>query len=276
MTDAPDVDGLDLDALLELAAAAARAGGEIVARSFDDPPVARSKAVGDWVSDVDTSSERAVRAILTEAAPTIPVFGEEEGGERAALGWLVDPLDGTTNFLHHFPVVGVSIGLVVDSKPVVGVVHAPILCDTYTAVRGGGAHRNGERLAVSTRPPEEAVCATGFPFRRAELLAGYLPSFESALAAFEDLRRAGAASLDLAWVAAGSFDGYFELALGPWDVAAGALLVEEAGGRVTDWDGDGTAWLDSGNIVVGNSAVHARILDIVGPGPAGADGQSPA
>ncbi len=263
-------DALDLDAMLAVAVSAAAAGGEIVARSFDDPPVARAKAVGDWVSDVDTSSERAVRAILTEAVPTIPVFGEEEGGERAALGWLVDPLDGTTNFLHHFPVVGVSIGLVADGRPIVGVVHAPMLGDTYTAVRDGGAHRNGHRLAVSTRGPEQAVCATGFPFRRADLLSGYLPSFEAALDAFEDLRRVGAASLDLAWVASGSFDGYFELALGPWDVAAGALLVEEAGGRVSDWTGDRGAWLDSGNIVVGNPRVHERILDIVRrvpPGP---------
>ncbi len=118
---------------------------------------------------------------------------------------------------------------------------------------------------MSTRLPEAAVCATGFPFRRADLLPGYLPSFERALDSFEDLRRAGAASLDLAWVASGSFDGYFELALGPWDVAAGALLVEEAGGRVSDWTGDPGEWLDSGNIVVGNPAVHARILDIVRP-----------
>jgi myo-inositol-1(or 4)-monophosphatase len=266
---------LDLEMLLAAAVSAAAAGGEIVARSFDDPPVARAKAVGDWVSDVDTSSERAVRAILTEAAPGIPVFGEEEGGERGALGWLVDPLDGTTNFLHHFPVVGVSIGLVADGQPIVGVVQAPMLGDVYTAVRGGGAHRNGQRLAVSERPPEQAVCATGFPFRRADLLPGYLPSFEAALDAFEDLRRAGAASLDLAWVASGSFDGYFELALGPWDVAAGALLVEEAGGRVSDWSGDPDAWLDSGDIVVGNPGVHDRILDIVRPGPTGSVRPSP-
>ena len=269
-------DPLDLDALLELAIAASLAGGEIVARSFDDPPEARVKAVGDWVSDVDTSSERAVRSILTEAAPTIPVFGEEEGGQRAALGWIVDPLDGTTNFLHHFPVVGVSIGLVADGEPIVGVVHAPMLGDIYTAVRGGGAHRNGDRLSVSRRAPEQAVCATGFPFRRADLLPGYLPSFEAALAAFEDIRRAGAASLDLAWVASGSFDGYFELALGPWDVAAGALLVQEAGGRVSDWNGDDGSWLDTGNIVVGNPAVHTRILDIVATGPWGSGRTSPA
>jgi myo-inositol-1(or 4)-monophosphatase len=265
---------LDLDALLELALVAARAGGDIVARSYDDPPAARSKAEGDWVSDVDTSSERAVRALLTEGAPDIPVFGEEEGGERGALGWLVDPLDGTTNFLHHFPVVGVSIGLVADGRPVVGVVHAPMLGDTYTAVRGGGAHRDGRRLAVSDRPPEQAICATGFPFRRSDLLPSYLPSFEAAITTFEDLRRAGAASLDLAWVAAGSFDGYFELALGPWDVAAGALLVEEAGGRVTDWAGDPGGWLDTGNIAVGNPRVHEAILDIVRPGPPAA-GTSP-
>ena len=265
---------LDLDALLELAVAAARAGGEIVARSYDDPPAARAKAAGDWVSDVDTSSERAVRSLLVEGAPGIPVFGEEEGGERGPLGWLVDPLDGTTNFLHRFPVVGVSIGLVAEGRPVVGVVHAPMLGDTYTAVRGGGARRDGVPLTVSERPPEQAVCATGFPFRRADLLPDYVPKLEAALGRFEDLRRAGAASLDLAWVAAGSFDGYFELALGPWDVAAGALLVEEAGGKVTDWRGDPDGWLDTGDIVVGNPQVHAAILEVVGCGPGA--GTSPA
>jgi myo-inositol-1(or 4)-monophosphatase len=203
-----------------------------------------------------------VRGALLAAEPEIPVFGEEEGGERAALGWLVDPLDGTTNFLHGFPVVGVSVGLVASGRPVVGVVHAPLLGTTYTAIRGGGAACNGEPLHVSTRPPAQSVCATGFPFRHPELRAGFVGTFARALEAFEDLRRAGAASLDLAWTAAGVFDGYFELALGPWDVAAGALLVREAGGVVTDWAGDPDAWLDSGDIVVGNPAVHRRILDV--------------
>lgn len=259
----PAADAGDLSAHLRAGLDAARAGGEIITTSFGDPANVRSKAPGDWVSDTDTASERAVRAVLGRASPQIPVFGEEEGGERAALGWIVDPLDGTSNFLHRFPIVGVSIALVADGRPVVGVVHAPLLDTTFTAVAGGGAYCDGQRISVSGREPGSAICATGFPFRHAELRPRYLPVLHRAIECFEDLRRAGAASLDLAWTAAGVFDGYFELALSPWDVAAGALLVREAGGVVTDWTGDDRRWLDSGNIVVGNPVVHSQILEIV-------------
>jgi myo-inositol-1(or 4)-monophosphatase len=256
--------GLDLDALLAAAVVAAQVGGAVVRESFGNRGTAiRAKGPGDWVSDIDTASETAVRASLARDAPGVAFFGEELGGDRADVGWLVDPLDGTANFLHGFPIVGVSIGLVVRGEPVVGVVNAPMLGDVYTARRGGGAFCNGERLSVSTRPLGQAICATGFPFRaKRERLGEYLPVFEAALVAFEDMRRAGAASLDLAWTAAGVFDGYFEQALGPWDVAAGALLVREAGGRVTDWSGDERAWLTSGDVVVGGPEVHARILEL--------------
>ncbi len=249
--------------LLPAAERAARAGGEIVARHFAEVPVGlRTKAPGDYVSEVDTRSEDVIRAALLEAAPEVPVFGEERGGARADLGWLVDPLDGTANFLHRFPVVAVSVALVADGRPVLGVVHAPLLGETYTAVRGEGAWRGGERLAVSARTPDTAICATGFPFRRKDLLPRYLATFEAALARFEDLRRPGSAALDLAWVAAGSFDGFFELALGPWDVAAGGLLIQEAGGIVTDWTGDDRAWLDSGDILAGSPAVHEELREL--------------
>jgi myo-inositol-1(or 4)-monophosphatase len=225
---------------------------------------AQAKAPGDWVSEVDTHSERLVRSVLLDGAPGIPVHGEEEGGERAAVGWLVDPLDGTANFLHAFPVVGVSIALVVEDDPVVGVVHAPLLDETYWATADGGAWRDGTRLEVSVRAVESAICATGFPFRKKrERLDEYFPVFERALRTFEDLRRAGSASLDLAWSAAGVFDGYFEQALAPWDVAAGALLVREAGGVVTDWQGDERAWLHTGDIVAAAAPIHARILDLI-------------
>ena len=253
---------LDLTHLVGVAERAARIGGEIVSASFGDPSNVREKAPGDWVSDVDTASEHAVRDALAEGAPGIAFFGEESGGERAPLGWLVDPLDGTANFLHGFPAVGVSVGLVLDGRPIVGVVHAPLLGDTYCATAGGGATRNGEPLAVSTRAPEDAIPATGFPFRRKDRLSAYLDVFHQTFEAVEDLRRAGAASLDLAWTAAGVFDGFFELALGPWDVAAGALLVREAGGVVTDWTGDPDAWLGSGDIVAAPPRVHARLLEI--------------
>jgi myo-inositol-1(or 4)-monophosphatase len=254
---------LDLPSLLRAAEHAASAGGSIVAEHFGAAGNVREKAPGDWVSDVDTSSEAAVRASLERDWPSLPVFGEEGGGVRGDVGWLVDPLDGTANFLHGFPAVGVSVALVEHGVPVVGVVHAPLLGITYTAYRGSGGFSNGEPMTVSARDAERAICATGFPFRaKADRLDEYLPVFEAALRRFEDLRRAGSASLDLAWTAAGVFDGYFEQALGPWDVAAGALLVREAGGVVTDWSGDDRAWLTSGDIVVGSPALHAALLEL--------------
>jgi myo-inositol-1(or 4)-monophosphatase len=260
------VSDLDLDQLLAAAVAAARTGSDIVRNAFGAARNVVAKAPGDWVSDADMKSERAVRASLLAAAPDIPVVGEEEGGRRATLAWLVDPLDGTANFLHHFPVVAVSIALVDDGEPIVAVVDAPMLGETYTAARGAGAWRGDERLTVSERGPEEAIVATGFPFRKKrERLEEYFPVFERALRTFEDLRRAGAAALDLAWCAAATFDGYFEQALGPWDVAAGALLVREAGGVVTDWTGDDRAWLDSGDVVAGSPEMHNQIIEVIAP-----------
>jgi myo-inositol-1(or 4)-monophosphatase len=251
----------ELDELLRAAETAARIGGRVVAESYGGTRRPREKAPGDWVSDVDVASEAAIRAELERLVPGIPFFGEEGGGELGRVGWIVDPLDGTANFLHRFPAVGVSVALVEDGRPTVGVVHAPLLGETHAARRGGGASRDGAPVRVSARAPAQAICATGFPFRaKADRLPSYLPVFEGALVEFEDLRRAGSASLDLAWTAAGTFDGYFEQALGTWDVAAGGLLVEEAGGVVTDWEGDDRAWLLSGDIVAGPPDVHARLL----------------
>ncbi len=255
---------LDLDHLLAVAVDAAVAAGGIVRNAFGVPENVREKGPGDLVSDADFASERSIREALTRAAPGLAFVGEEEGGERADVGWFVDPLDGTANFVHGFPVVGVSIALVVDGEPVLGVVHAPMLGDLYSARSGGGAFHNGERIHVGDRPVASAICATGFPFRaKRERLDEYFPVFERALRDFEDLRRAGSASLDLSWTAAGVFDGYFEQSLGTWDVAAGGLIVREAGGVVTDWRGDERAWLRSGDIVAGPPAVHARILSII-------------
>jgi myo-inositol-1(or 4)-monophosphatase len=178
-------------------------------------------------------------------------------------------LDGTTNFLHRFPAVAVSVALVEDGRPVVGVVHAPFLDETYRAARGGGAQVTRgagapeEPLGVSDRPVEQGVVGTGFPFRRKDLLPRYLATMTRALERFEDLRRPGAAALDLAWVASGVFDGFFELSLNAWDVAAGALLIEEAGGVVTDWNG-GDGYL-AGDILAGSPPVHAALLELARP-----------
>jgi myo-inositol-1(or 4)-monophosphatase len=253
---------LDLDALLLTATSAAEAGAAIVLAAFGDASNVRTKGPGDWVSDADTSSEHAIRDLLHDAAPELAFFGEETGGERADVGWFVDPLDGTANFVHGFDAVGVSVGLVRDGAPIVGVVFAPLL--------GGGTTCNGEPVRISERDPEQAICATGFPFRaKRDRLPEYFPVFERALLTFEDLRRAGSASLDLSWSAAGVYDGYFEQALGTWDVAAGALLVREAGGVVTDWQGDDRDWLRSGDVVAGSGPVHERLLELIaGPGRA--------
>lgn len=253
---------MSLDSLLQIADSAASAGSAVVRSAFR---VTRNdvhaKAAGDWVSEADLASEDAIRAVLERATPDIPVLGEERGGTRAERGWLVDPLDGTTNFLHEFPAVGVSVALVDGGRPVVGAVHAPLLDERFLAAEGLGATRNGVRLTVSARPPARAIVATGLPFRgHKPRLTQYLPVFERILRATEDVRRVGAASLDLAWTAAGVWDGYFELNLGPWDLAAGAVLVREAGGIVTDWSGDPTAWLASGDVVAGPPAVHAELI----------------
>jgi myo-inositol-1(or 4)-monophosphatase len=252
---------LDLDACLVTAERAARAGGEVVRSYFGRAGDIREKAPGDWVSAADLASETAVRLVL-DRDTALPVFGEEAGGEDFDTGWLVDPLDGTANFLHGFDAVAVSVGLIEHGVPVAGVVYAPLLDRCFAAARGRGAFRDGARIGVSTRAPGQAIVATGFPFRRKELLGRYERALGAALRRFEDLRRPGAASLDLCWTAEGVFDGFFELRLGPWDVAAGAVVVREAGGVVTDWDGDETAFVRSGDILAGPPAVHAALREI--------------
>jgi myo-inositol-1(or 4)-monophosphatase len=225
-----------------------------------------SKGPGDYVSEVDVASESAMCEALAGEAPDIAFFGEEHGGDRGELGWVVDPLDGTANFLHAFPLVGVSVALVEAGRPVVGVVHAPMIGETYSGARGHGAHRDGRRLRVADREVAHAICATGFPFRIKHRLSDYRRVFDGAFTAFEDLRRPGAASLDLAWTAAGVFDGFFELGLGAWDVAAGALLIQEAGGVVTDWAGNEADWLGSGDILAAPAPVHEVLLELAQAG----------
>lgn len=250
--------------LVSIASEAARVGGTtILAAGRTREGV--EKSAGDYVTAVDGASERAIAEFLSQVTPDIPLVGEERGGITTDRYWLVDPLDGTTNFLHGFPIVAVSVALVEEGRPTVGVVHAPFLRETYAAAAGLGAtveraDDTSEQLAVARRPIERAVVGTGFPFRHKEVLPRYYRALYAALERFEDLRRPGAAALDLAWVAAGVFDGFFELALGPWDVAAGAVLIQEAGGTITDWSGSPDVL--SGNILAGSSAVHAELLRI--------------
>lgn len=256
----------DLEGLRQIAREAALMGGRVV-RSGNPPRQGEGKGLpGDWVTWVDLASETAIREYLASVTPDIPFRGEETGGRSDGLHWVVDPLDGTTNFMHGFFAVGVSVALVDGSSVLAGAIHAPSLGDVWHASRGGGAiwerpDREPEPCRVGSRPPEQAIVATGFPFRRKERLPGYLRVMGAALERFEDLRRPGAASLDLAWTACGVFDGFFELGLAAWDVAAGGLLVQEAGGRVSGWDG-GDGWLD-GDILAGSPEVHGALLELV-------------
>jgi myo-inositol-1(or 4)-monophosphatase len=255
-----------LEDLRDLAAAAAETGGRIVREGVDAGVEASDKGrPGDYVTEVDLASERAIRELLARETPEVSVVGEEGGGEPGARHWLVDPLDGTVNFLHGFWAVGVSVALVEDGRPVAGAVHAPFLATTWTASVGGGAWRRqgdgpAEPIRVGEREVERAVVGTGFPFRHKELVPRYLEAFRAAFGRFEDLRRPGAAALDLAWVADGTFDGFFELSLRAWDVAAGAVLIREAGGVVTDWSG-GPGFL-RGDILAGSPGVHAALLEV--------------
>jgi len=256
----PPASGADSRQLLRQAEEAAALGGRIVASRFGRPGahVEAKGRTGDGVSTVDRESEAAIRDFLQHATPDISVLAEEGGGRRGEAYWAVDPLDGTTNFLLGFPVVAVSVALVQDEQPSVAAVRAPLLGLSFSAARGRGAWCDGDRMRVSERPVARAIVATALPFRDRSILPRYLPVLEAVFDRVEDIRRPGAAALDLAWVAAGVFDGYFELNLSVWDVAAGALLVQEAGGAVTDWDG-GSNYL-SGNVMAGSPATHAVLL----------------
>ena len=247
----------------QLARRAALAGGAVVAAARSEPLATQEKGAGDYVTQVDTESEAVIVGLLAAETPDIPVHAEEGGGATGSRYWVVDPLDGTTNFMHGFPVVGVSVALVEDGRPVAGCVHAPFLAETYVAERGLGAWRERagwapSRLSVSDRPVDHAIVGTGFPFRNAALHERYISMMTAALLRFEDLRRPGAAAMDLAWVAAGVFDGFFELGLSQWDVAAGGLLIQEAGGTVSDWEAGG-GWL-GGDILAGSAGVHAALV----------------
>jgi myo-inositol-1(or 4)-monophosphatase len=234
------------------------AGGQVVRER--PPGRLELKGRADYVTEVDRAAERAIRRILDSEAPGVSIVGEEYGGETAPVHWLVDPLDGTVNFMHGLPIVGVSVALIRDGRPMAGAVHAPFLGTTWTAARGQGADQDGRPVRVSDAGPEDAVVGTGFPFKSKHRLPEYLKVFIPALERFEDLRRPGAVALDLAWVASTVLDGFFELGLSPWDVAAGALLIEEAGGVVTDWAG-GVDYL-SGDVLAGNSAIHKTLLGL--------------
>lgn len=252
------------DDLLAIAIDAARAGGEILLRLYGGSDLgAEEKAKNDLVSRADRESEAAIVARIRSAFPGHSILAEEGGrlaGERDGLEWIIDPLDGTTNYLRGVPFFCVSIAVVERGRPVAAVVLDPLRDDLFTATRGQGARRGATPLRLPDRAGlDGAVLATGFPFKAHGALDTYLALFRDLFLEARAIRRCGAAALDLAYTAAGVFDGFFEFKLSIWDVAAGALLIEEAGGRVCDFDG-GSAYWERGNVVAGTPGVASGIV----------------
>ncbi|MDQ6921640.1 MAG: inositol monophosphatase [Candidatus Dormibacteraeota bacterium] len=247
-----------------MAAAAARAGARVLLEGGLARRPGETKSPGNFVTEADRNSEAEIVEVLAREAPGIPILAEEAGGTPAGTMWAVDPLDGTTNFMRGLPVVGVSVALLRDGEPEVGVVIAPWLTLEFMAQRGHGATLNGDPLPrLGPGDLSAAVLATGFPFKAKDRLGRYLSVLEPSVERFEDLRRMGAAALDLSWTAAGNLDGFFELGLAPWDVAAGATLVLETGGVVSDWSG-GPGWLQSGDILAAAPAIHEKLVELAG------------
>jgi myo-inositol-1(or 4)-monophosphatase len=268
-TDEPGSSAVDAIAarrsLLAVASDAADAAAAIIrARAGDVRSIPwQLKSHSDFVTEVDTAAEQAIRDIIRRRVPTAEVLGEELSPTTVARGttFVVDPLDGTTNFLHGFPVYAVSIAVAVDGVVDAGVVLDVPNGDRYTAVRGTGAQRNGEPLSASSiADPSRALIGTGFPFKHLVHLDTYQRQFAAIIRTTSGVRRPGSAALDLASVAADSFDGFWELSLAPWDIAAGVLLVREAGGIVTDLEGEGVSGLDHGGLVAASSAMHEWLL----------------
>jgi len=251
--------------ILEEARAAALAAGKVLMEHFgrlSAGQVGHKGVERDLVTAADLDAERAIVARLRERFPGHAIEAEEETHERsstASLRWFVDPLDGTVNFVHALPMFAVSIALYDGETPEVAVVHAPRLDETFWATREGGAFLDGRRIAVShAERLGEAILATGFPYRRNELSNSNLENFNAFFYHVRGLRRMGSAALDLAYVAAGRLDGFWELHLAPHDVAAGALLVREAGGIVRDAKG-GEDWLRGGHIVAAGEGLFEEI-----------------
>jgi myo-inositol-1(or 4)-monophosphatase len=259
---------------LGVAEPAAREAGEVLMRflgRLDPAGIGRKSARRDLVTEADVASERCLVAALRAAFPDHAIEAEEEVHDQVddRPRWFLDPLDGTVNFVHRLPCFAVSMGLIVGGaggaggRPEAALVYAPRLGEMFTATRGGGAWLDAggtrTRLAVTaTAELADAVLATGFPYRRGELEHDNLANFSALFHAVRGLRRMGSAAIDLAYTAAGRFDGFWELHLSPHDVAAGALLIREAGGVVTDAAG-GDGWLRGGSIVAGGAAMHAAV-----------------
>lgn len=249
---------------LDVAIEAAEAAGSIL-RTHAAPQHVRHKGSIDLVTEVDLRCEQAIRDVLARHTPEVPVLAEEAGGaEEARTRWVVDPLDGTTNFVHRFPWYCVSVALEDAGQSLVGVIHDPVTGKTWAAARGRGTTCNGTRVHVSNqRDLDGALVATGFGYDRRERPDAYLALFRAVMIRVQGMRRAGSAALDLAMAAEGRVDAYYETNLKRWDMAAGVLLVAEAGGRVSPVPGGSLEGVRAVDVVATNPWIHDALLDVL-------------
>lgn len=254
--------------MLNTAIQAARGAGHIILRYANqvDSISVESKSRNDFVTEIDREAEKEIIHKLRRAYPDHSFLGEESGssGEQSKYQWIIDPLDGTTNYLYGVPHHAISIALKVDNVLDQAVVYDPLKEELFTATRGNGAQLNNHKIRVSARRSmQSALIGTGIPFRPEHDLEEWITELRQVVPDTAGIRRAGVASLDLAYIAAGRFDGFWERGLKPWDFAAGVLLVQEAGGLISDFSSGESYW-ESGNIVAGNPKVHAEMLARLG------------
>ncbi len=260
-----------LHPMLNVAVKAARAAGSIINRAsldLDDLKVG-SKGVNDFVTEVDHAAEAVIIKTLLDAYPQHAILAEESGREhgnqQSDYQWIIDPLDGTTNFIHGLPIYAVSIALAFRGQVQQAVVYDPTRNDLFHASKGRGAFLNDRRLRVSRRTKlKDALVGTGFPFRKGDNFKRYLKLFEDVMQQTAGVRRPGAASLDLCYVAAGYYDAFFETGLSPWDVAAGSLIVTEAGGLVGNFTGEAD-FLHQRELLAGSPKIYAQLVPLLSP-----------
>ncbi|MDH3326401.1 MAG: inositol-1-monophosphatase [Gammaproteobacteria bacterium] len=249
--------------MVNIAIRAARSAGNVIKRSSDriDTLNITEKSKNDFVSEVDQQAEREIIRTISKAYPDHSILAEESGAHQGNdYQWVIDPLDGTTNFLRGFPQYSVSIAMKYRGKLEHAVVYDPMREEIFSATRGQGAQLNDRRIRVSSRKDlDGALLGTGIPFRDDQDLDSYLPTLKVLIQGTAGVRRAGSAALDLAYVAAGRLDGFWEYGLREWDMAAGCLLIQEAGGILSDTDGSSN-YLSSGNVVTGNDKIHQEML----------------
>ena len=256
--------------MLNTAVSAARAAGAIINRAALDIESVRisQKQVNDFVTEVDQASEKAIIDLLLTAYPDHAIWAEESGKEHGNQGsdnvWIIDPLDGTTNFIHGFPVYCVSIALAVKGKIEQAVIYDPTRNDLFTATKGRGAYMNDRRIRVGKRSQlSDCLVSTGFPFRPGDDFPKYMRMFGDVMQRTAAMRRPGAAALDLAYVAAGFCDAFFETGLAPWDMAAGSLLVQEAGGLVGNFTGEAN-FLEQKECMAANPKIYGQLVNVIG------------